>query len=125
MERAVGNGKTRGQCTHDGAADHRLACTRFTDDAEDATRRQVEGQPPDHLDVPSAKRGADGEIRRFEDGQALLAAPRRTSSVRRNPSPSRLKPVTVRKIAAIGTSNVHGACAKLVRASAIICPQAA
>ena len=87
---------------------------------EDATRRQAEGQSPDNLDVSSAEPGADGEIRRCEDGQALLAAPRRTSSVRRNPSPSRLNPVTVRKIAVIGTSNVHGACAKLVRESAII-----
>lgn len=123
-QRAAGDREPGGQGMCDRATDHRLAGARLADDAENTTWRELERKSPDHLDVLPTECGGDGEIQSREDGQALPAVVSRTSSVRRSPSPSRLNPATVKKIAAIGNSSVQGASAKLVRASAIICPHA-
>ena len=72
-QRAAGDREPRGQGMCDRAADHRLARAQLADDAENAAWREFERKSPDHLDVSPTECGADGEIRRREDGQALPA----------------------------------------------------
>ena len=102
--------EARRQQLRDGAADHRFAGAGFADEAEHLARREREAR----CRAAPARRAhresrLDREIRGREDARghsSLRLQQARTSSVRRSPSPSRLKPSTVTKIARIGSRRI-------------------
>src|SRR5262249_33553961 len=91
----------------DGAANHGFAGARFADQPENARGGQIEGDVADYRYSLTADGGAHAEMAHLKElGHRSLALRNRTSRVRRRPSPSRLKPVTVTKIAAIGKNTL-------------------
>src|SRR5712691_10720395 len=87
----------------DGATDHGFAGPGFADETQDLRGLELKRKLADHRHILSSDRRADTELTDAQKiGHCSPALSRRTSSVRRRPSPSRLKPVTVTKIARTG-----------------------
>src|SRR5262249_37606444 len=108
-QRAASDCEPRWQQLRDGAADHRFAGARLADQPENLSGCEIEGEIVDRRSHGIAQTRRDCEIACLQH-VAHRPAPSetRTSSVRRRPSPSRLKPVTVTKIAIMGSSKFHG-----------------
>ena len=105
---ASGHGKARRQHLRNGAADHRLAGAGLADQSEHLSGLEREIQIVQHRRHFAVERGRDGEIACDEEAHARCVSVSRTSSVRRRPSPSTLKPNTVTKIIRIGNTRFHG-----------------
>src|SRR6516164_2139501 len=115
-------------CTGDTA----LARPGFTDNGERTVRLEREADIAHGGDVPVALAIADREIADLEQwfgARPGLGVHRRLpsfgSSTSRNPSPTRLMPMTVMLIAIPGASEIHGAVSTKARPLLIIRPQSA
>src|SRR5574341_124530 len=89
-----------GDQTHQGEGRHRLAAARLPHQAEDLAAIQAEAHPVQGVHLPGVCLEARSESLNFEEGrQGSSHRRRRGSRMSRRPSPSRLNPSTVLKMA--------------------------
>ncbi len=107
FERARRHVEDARQEPRDDAADHALAGARFADQAQHLAGAELEIDVAQRLDIAPADTRGKAERAGGENGHAStrLSCRRRGSSVRRSPSPSRLKPSTVMKMASTGSTS--------------------
>jgi hypothetical protein len=106
---AAGHREAGRQQLGDGAAHHRLAGAGLADQPEHFSRFERERQVADDRHALAVERRRNGQVARLQQiAHARCVSVSRTSSVRRSPSPSTLKPSTVTKIIKIGNIRFHG-----------------
>ncbi len=110
-EAPAGDGEALRQGTRQHAADHALARAGLADEAQHLAGRDSEIDVAEHVHRDAAEARADRQAAGVERHRVASARVRtsRASSARRSPSPSRLKPSTVRKIAPTGRTTPQGA----------------
>src|SRR5215218_263061 len=100
-----------------------LTAAGFADHAEDAPARQRELDTIQDLRHAFIRPDRKAQVPDLENGRAHRERLRRGSTMSRRPSPSRLKPSTVRKIARPGKVENHQASGRYWRLSEIASPQ--
>ena len=97
------------QDAENGADQRGFAAAGFADDAQDAAAQQAERNMIQHAGKTLVTADDHAEPGHFEDGLRHRDRRNRGSRMSRNPSPSRLKPSTVTKIARPGNIAYHQA----------------
>ena len=108
LQPAPADGKAGRQHLRDGPTDHGLAGTAFAHQPEHLARRQRQVEVAQRRHRQRADAGGDVQPLGAQQRHPRPSSSR-TSRLRRKPSPSRLKPATVTKIASTGASRLNGA----------------